>query len=285
MEAVVEIHGYNGGKMTIAGPNEGAEGVHLASGVEGLMDPEVSFVKQSPGNRPGAKSISHRILERTLIFRVTILNNEKDEWSERDYQWRRLWAYDEDTEIRVTTPVYGTRVLKAHLEEIEVDTEFDPHVNGATDVTMTVVADDPFWYAPDIVLDTVYNSKTGWEAITSRANRTPNKVYPIIELPGGTQWQIPSWYGGTAETIISPVINMPSQESGEGFLVNFDPGSRQLISTKGTLAWGRMNGIRFQGYIPPGKTNLTLRFKSSSSVSKGPRVILKQPFNRPWGWA
>src|SRR5699024_12612188 len=94
METVIEVVGSNGDRVTLAGENAGMEGIWLAEGVEGLMDPEVDIITKSSGSRPGSRLVSHRIVERTIVFNVTIENYVNDSWADRDDCWVCMWGYD-----------------------------------------------------------------------------------------------------------------------------------------------------------------------------------------------
>lgn len=277
METVIEVVGSNGDKVTLAGENAGMEGIWLAEGVEGLMDPEVDIITKSSGSRPGSRLVSHRIVERTIVFKVTIENDEDDSWADRDDRWRGLWGYDTPTEIRVTTTQWGTRILTAFLNEIEVDTEYDPFVNGSTDVTMTVTAYDPFWYADAKVMELpmttsgVYTFK-----FDEPINPTPNPVFPEYVLEGAGTYKIPD--GDTG-------IKLPlTLEQGEAVVVNTDPGTRQVVEASGVPVWARMNGVRWRHPIPA-KSPITELAVDTTNVVENTRamIIIRQPFNRPWG--
>ena len=75
MKTVVELEGVNGELFTIAGDDAGDKGVYLATGVTGLFDPPVKASYEEPGNYPGARYLSHRILRRDLVFAVHILED------------------------------------------------------------------------------------------------------------------------------------------------------------------------------------------------------------------
>ena len=277
METVIEVVGSNGDKVTLAGENAGMEGIWLAEGVEGLMDPEVDIITKSSGSRPGSRLVSHRIVERTIVFKVTIENDEDDSWADRDDRWRGLWGYDTPTEIRVTTTQWGTRILTAYLNEIEVDTEYDPFVNGSTDVTMTVTAYDPFWYADAKVMELpmttsgVYTFK-----FDEPINPTPNPVFPEYVLEGTGTYKIPD--GDTG-------VKLPlTLEEGEAVVVNTDPGTRQIVEASGVPVWARMNGVRWRHPIPA-KSPVKELVVETTEVRENTRamIIIRQPYNRPWG--
>lgn len=276
MDAVIEVVGCNGDSVVLAGPDTGKDGMWLATEVEGLMDPEAEIVKKEAGNRAGSRFISHRILERTLIFNVSIENGvgEGNSWRERDSRWRALWAYDRDSQIKVTTE-YGTRTLTCRLTEIEVDTYFDPATNEATDVTMTVTAYDPFWYGDEFVADAEVAVGATYEFMISDANPTSNPVFPQLVLEGGAIWEVQDG---------ERFVKLPELSEGEDVLVNTDPSSRQLTSATETMVWGRMNGVRFREYIAPrtGATTLALKLVSAPDT-RSAQLRLKRPFDRPWG--
>lgn len=269
MEAVLEIVGVNGDSVVLTGPETGRDGFWLASELEGFLDPESEAVTKSFGNRPGSRFVSSRIVARTIVFNVTVAND--GEWEERDARWRRLWSYNDYSELRITTSG-GTRSLHARLEEIEVDTTYDPHVNEVTDLTMTVVADDPFWYAPDYTI-----SFAGSQTLEiPTLNPTSNPVFPVWVLEGGAQWTIPSsWPPG--ET-----ITLPELLDGEDVVVNTDPGKRQLVSDTGTPVWQRMNGVRFQHPIPAYSGSASVPVAVSVEGKQG-QLRIPRPYSRPWG--
>ena len=164
MQTVVELEGVNGEWFTIAGDSAGDRGVYLATGVSGLFDPPVKSSYEEPGNYPGARYLSHRVLRRDLIFAVHILEDGNDSWLSRDSEWRKAWAFDRDCKLYVTTDTSGTRYLKVRLfESPDVDTETDPNGRTLTTVKMITVAGDPFWYQDDVVYTAVTKKDTSFD--------------------------------------------------------------------------------------------------------------------------
>lgn len=281
METVVTVIGVNGDRVVLSGEDVGADGIWLASKLDGFYDPEIKTVTKRRANRPGTKFISHRILERTIIFKVTIDNGEGPgkTWEELDARWRKLWAYDRYSTIQVTT-INGSRQLKARLEEIEVDMDYDPHTNGATDVMMTVVADDPFWYAEELIIDLVVNG-TATLSIPS-ANPTGNPIFPVWVLEAPGTWEIPDY-----DTSVTPhdpkMVPLPTLNIGEHTEVNTDPAERQLISQNKTPIWARMNGVRFRNPIQPYTEKINYTINVTATGPRKAQLRLPRPFNRPWG--
>lgn len=278
METVIEITGVNGDLVVLSGDNVGVDGMWLASELEGFYDPEVQVNSRAVSNRPGARYISHRVLERTVIFKVTISNDEGpgNTWRERDARWRRLWAYDRYTSIRVVTDE-GERTLKARLEEIEVDTHIDPHVQSATDVVMTVVADDPWWYAPEELYSVVVNKTATIPVLL--ANPTANVIHPVWVLEAPGKWTIPDWSPEDQDKDMP----LPHVGAGAHLVVDTDPAARQLVSAANDPVWARMNGVRFRGEIPGYTRRIDFKISVDADSPKTVQLRLKRPFDRPWG--
>lgn len=278
METVVEIVGVNGDVVVLAGENVGVDGMWLASDLEGFYDPQIKVNARAVSNRPGIEYLSHRVLERTLLFKVTIANDEGPgrTWRERDTRWRRLWAHDRYATIRVVTDE-GERTLKVRLEEIEVDTEYDPHKNSATDVTMTVVADDPFWYAPEEKFDVLVNGTATISVL--RSNPTENVIFPVWVLEAPGTWTIPDWGPDHPEK----VVTLPEVRPGSHLVVDTDPAARQLVASDQDPVWPRMNGVRFRGEVPGYTNRIDFKISVDSGSPRSAQLRLKRPFNRPWG--
>lgn len=150
----VELEGVNGERFILAGPDSGDQGIYLATGVTGLYDPPVKVVYEEPGNYPGARYLSSRILRRDIVFAVWILNDKSNSWLSRDSLWRKAWAFDQDCTLYVTTEESGTRALKLRLgESPEISLETDPTLSSQPMnlAKMTCISGDPFWYQDDVV--------------------------------------------------------------------------------------------------------------------------------------
>ena len=208
VDTVIEIEGCNGEWATIAGPHAGDKGIWLATELSGLYDPPVKVVDEVPGNWPGARYLNHRVQKRDVVFGVEILHEECDTWTSRESQWRKMWAFDKDTVMHVTTSESGTRRLKLRLAESpEVDMRTDPRLKTINRTQMVCFAYDPFWWADDDVYlgtcktDTTFDpnalqlpwpwpkNKLPTETITIKVpvvNPTDQAIYPKWSCPGST---------------------------------------------------------------------------------------------------
>ena len=268
----------SGPALTIEGSGAGRDNIWLATDVEGLVDPSAEAYTKSPGGRPGTRLVSTRFTERTLVFKVTITASG-DQWEDADALWRSYWDYDWYTEIEVITSK-AQRSLRVRLEEIEVDTKYDPHTNGATDVFMTVVADDPFWYASD---PSALRSKLSVSdkdlSITTKDFGTGKRFYTFPYLTF-----IPSSsVSGKSITMVVDgsrrTLPLPDMKANNLYQINTDPGSRQVYSATDSTAWNRMNGVRYGTIIPKDFVSL----KISHDVPGSSTITADIPFLRPWG--
>ena len=285
MESVVEIQKLDenfrpvGHRLQIAGPEAGAEGVWLATEVEGMLDPVSEAVSKPLGNRPGSRLVSTRVVERTLVFRVTIEGTGL-EWASRDAAWKSLWDYNEYTGIFVTTEYSGCRFLKARLAEIEVDTTYDPHLNGATDVLMTVVADDPFWYPYNSMDSTrlrAEGSGKGIKLVFDLNNLVYSGqkaiTYPVLNFTNVSgSPKVTLRADGYKQTLKLPVVLK------ESFVLSTDPMSRQLQPDK---VWRYANGVRYTTNIPRDFKNLEITVENADVGNV--EAVIEPPFYRAWG--
>jgi hypothetical protein len=209
-DTVVQVESWNGDWFTLSGPDAGDEGYVLATGVVGLYDPPVKAVYEEPGNWPGARYLSHRILRRDITFGVWILDDDDENWLSKDSRWRKAWAYDKDNKIHITTPDSGLRTLSCRLlNAMDIDMTTDPSGYSVNLAKMTVVAADPFWYGDDqvfsatTVTDTTFDpNPLPWPwpqedlpnedlsitigAVDGGVNPTDQPIYPKWTVPGST---------------------------------------------------------------------------------------------------
>jgi hypothetical protein len=217
----VWLEGVNGEIIHLVGDDEGAEGIWLATDVKGLYEPPVKVVYEEPGNYPGARYLSHRILRRDITFKVHILNDRSNVWMSRDSAWRKAWAFDQDCKIFIETPESGTRWLNCRLgESIDVSLYTDPNGQTVNEALMVVIAGDPFWYQDDVVYSFVTTDDTTfdptplpwpWPQEEIPTETITLTVEPDSDNPGGLnptdqpvwlKWQVP----GSTEAPSDPYI-------------------------------------------------------------------------------
>jgi hypothetical protein len=161
MDTVVELLDVNGEWWNLT---DGDRGVWLGTDPKGLYDPPVKVVYEEPGNHPGARYMSHRVLRRDIVFGVEILNDAEGgetSWLSRDSEWRKAWAFDRDCKLYVTTQDSGTRYLSLRLgESPEIEMYHDPKLGRVNRAGMVCISGDPFWYEDDVVYSAVTRTDT-----------------------------------------------------------------------------------------------------------------------------
>lgn len=229
-DTVVELQGVNGEWFNLT---TGDRGIFLGTGVKGLYDPPVKVVYEEPGNYPGARYLSHRILRRDIVFGVEIFNDAKDgpdSWLSRDSEWRKAWAFDRDCYLYITTPESGTRYLKLRLgEQMDISLHTDPRGNQVNRAVVVAIAGDPFWYQDDIVYEVETKTDTRFAPSTPKAQRpkeeltltvhpsdgrgglnpTDQYIFPVWTVPGSTE-PIP---GFDMELLNDPYADIPWEDA------------------------------------------------------------------------
>lgn len=259
----------------IAGENAGDKHVHLATELTGLADPVVEANTKSPGGRPGQRLLSTRFAQRSIVFRVTILGDPENIY-ERESAWRSVWSYTGYTEMEYTVDGH-TRVIRLRLEDYELDMTFDPAVQGAVDVVMSVVADDPFWYdEKDLVFEQV--PKGGLER---KAVGDHGPVFPALKFKttpenrGGLTLKVTAMQGSLGRSWTYPT---PDLEDGAEYTVDFDPGARQWQSEKDPNVWNRMNGVRYEFEGTEEADAISVWVSDPAGVT----ACIAVPYLRPW---
>ncbi|MGW1740039.1 phage tail protein [Nocardia sp. NPDC001965] len=309
METAVWLEGVNGEVFTLAGPDEGDRGVYLAPDMEGLYDPPIKVVYEEPGNWPGARYLSHRILRRDITFHVEILNDKSDSWLSRDSQWKKAWAPDRDCKLYVETEESGVRYLKLRLaEQMDISLEYDPNGNSVNLCGVTAIAGDPFWYGENEIhtavtqtdttgVTNIFHPTTGAPTINPAAetleievdyrngyvNPTDQYVFPKWVLPAPARWVIPDYDFEDAELANRRVV-MPTLVTGEDSYVDTDPRVEQVIAENDAPVWARMNAVRFRHPFPPYTESKTFEI-SVVGCAAGQMIALEipRPWSRPWG--
>ncbi|ANA86964.1 minor tail protein [Gordonia phage Strosahl] len=201
LDTVVELEGVNGERFNLT---TGDRGIYLDTDPSGLYDPPVKVVYEEPGNFPGARYLSHRILRRDVVFGVIILNDGDfgpSSWLSRDSEWRKAWAFDRDCKLYITTPNSGTRYLKLRLgEQMDISLITDPRGNTLNTAIVSAIAGDPFWYEDDVHYSVETTTDTSFTPSTPVAQRPKETLYLDVDPIDGRgglnptdQYIFPTW--------------------------------------------------------------------------------------------
>lgn len=189
MDPIIEVEGHDGSWFRIHGEGSGAEGVYLATNVDSsFIDPQVKTLRSSHAFQEGATYTGKRYLQRDLVFGVVVTSD--GDWEDLDSAWMNAWDYEKVTKIWFDTGE-TRRWLSVRLSEqpkMNLDT-YSPHREQVSEVTMTVTADDPWWYEEDYtrVFTCTEDTTDGHFQMGTieAANPCPIPVYPkwLIQAP------------------------------------------------------------------------------------------------------
>lgn len=319
-DTVVELEGVNGEWATLAGPEAGDRGIWLSNnGLKGIYDAKVHVVYEEPGNYPGSRFLSSRIMRRDIVFGAEIMNDDyyggENSWLSRDSFWRQMWSYDKDSFLYITTPESGTRCLKIRLGDdgIDVNTDTDPKLNTSNLAKMSCISGDPFWYEDDVVYPLVTKKDTRFTP-SSTATKNPTETLTFVVDPadgkGGVnptdqmiwlKWTVPASQlpaadaGSLAQSPYTQFtvpdysfdngpdagrrIKTPGLINGEDCVIDTDPRVEQFTAANGSPVWSRTGGVRFVYPVPPWTKNDTFKV-DVSGCAPGQMVTLRLP--RPW---
>lgn len=253
------------------------------------MDSPVDAFTKTPGGRPGARLVSTRFTERTLVFRVTVMEDPEAglTWEQADALWRSYWDYDRYTGIQVVTEG-ADRTLFARLAEIEVDTVYDPHVGQVADVLMTVVADDPFWYPSEKskLYNATHTFRKPLELVEGDIPEFSKRfsAFPTLIVDASTGPVADGRLEITADGEQVASLPLVDMKQGPTYWFRTDPAARQVIAAVQAdhNAWARMNGVRFNPNIPRDFKTLKIEYVGDTWDNKY-WVWMDIPFLRPWG--
>lgn len=294
-QAVIEIISYDGAReFRIAGPGQGDRKVWLATDAEGIYDAPVTTLWKSSAFQVGGTYKGKRYNQREVTFGVEILGDTAAEWQYNDSEWRRAWSYDEDSIMRVTTPLSGTRELRLRMSENPmIKSKKDPRILRHTQVPMACTAGQPMWTQPDDV--TEWNLDAGQTSGADGvwvANPTDQVMLHKWQVDAPGTWLLPdfSWVGPEGDRApggewADRMVPLPSLLAGQDATVDLDRMEEMITAADDTNLWGRMDGKFFMHPIPPYTQPFFLPVSVSGATSENKGVSLIQPrrWSRPWG--
>jgi hypothetical protein len=293
--ATVELEGVNGNWFTLSGPGMGEQGAYLGTEVDGFYDAPVKTIHNSHAFQTGSTYGGKRNLQRDLVFGIWITDDNGESWESNDSEWRKAWSYDRDAKLWITTET-SRRYLKVKLaEQPQVQMEHDPRLIGSQKVVMTCVANDPWWYEPDVTATWIAPTDTqGGSTVTGTVSVSNPTDVPIwlkwvIQAPGKPT--LPDFSFGDdryerATIDAARQVVMPTLQAGEHILVDTDEEAinGQVNSSTDTAVYMRMNGVTFCYPVPPYTPATALPVAMSKApAGVGIQVRQPRPWSRPWG--
>lgn len=285
MKTVVELEGVNGDIVHLAGPRAGEEGMFMAPGFKGYLDPPFKVFWDEQMDTHGEIYTGSRYESRELTLVVYVLGDEGagNWWETRDKRYRRLFRPDREAKLHIST-TDGMRTLRIRpVANHKISTKTDPRGQSLNEVTTHVKAGDPFWYAPDYV--DVQTPGAGDHSLTFTVeNRTDQVVWPVWVVPEKSTTTLPDYKFENGQVVDDRHVVLPELFEGESTVVQTNPGKRPLTSANGAPVLARWNGRRMLNHLPPylPPTDVTVSIKGSQ-VDSEIMLRIPKPYTMPWG--
>jgi hypothetical protein len=265
----IDIEDKFGEKVRLSGPGMYEQGYFMSPNSQGLLD-------DAP-----VKTIWHKTMfgmsysgmeweRREAVFTVNIgygndalvdPDRDPDEWHMLYDDWRRKFAFDQDTKVIYGAPD-GERVLFARM--IERPKPFSTHSFEGKDpklwsfgsVVMTLASEFPFYVGPSEKYTWEFEGAgTVWTRLP-HYNSSDVPIWPTYEGTEGARYHIPdySWgneyYGrGLADT--DKIVPTPLLRTGETCDIHTRPDEETYQSANDAPIGLRSNGKDFEYPIPP----------------------------------
>ena len=269
--AVIEVEGVDGSVWRVHGRGSGVEGVHLGEKPDGIYDAPVRTLWQQGAFQEGASPNGTRWDARDVVFTALIQSTPARSWQEVDSAWRRAWAYDRDSVLRVTTES-GTRELRLRMfESPKFTPDHDPRVDEFGELVMTCRAGDPFWHEQPV--KTVLTSPGPVTVV----NPTDKEMWLRWVKSAGIRPTVPDFdFSGGRRT-----VTLPSSFTSREILIDTHPLREQIVSPGWANAWEAMGGVQFLHPVPPHTppTEVPVSWTGSGSLM----LVQDRRWSRPWG--
>lgn len=295
----ITLTGVDGSSWVLAGPgspDDGEAGVSLRPGPKRLIDaPAKTFWVQGAANMTYQGKQFQR---RDPTFTVNIIGDTPREWRNFDSEFRMaLGMYDDQFQITVETED-STRHLDLRLLQDPTPWESgpwesgrDPHLLKASTLMIAAAAEQPFWYADDLVF--TWSTPTGSGTVSfPYENRGDVIVWPKyfvnapfseLDLPDHS-WGQEMEYQRPAGADATRTVKIVDVRTGEDLDVDSDPDEEYLVAANGAPVWARQDGNALIYPIapktPPTPCSITL---TGASANAGVTVTIPRRYSRPIG--
>ena len=312
--AIIEVLGVDGSEWAVSGYGDGAQGVILDQGAQGLQEAPRKGVWTQTAFQHGSTYTGHSVEPLDLVLGFQIWGDDHD-WAQVSSDFRNAFDYEREATIRVTSES-GRRTLKVRLLEApKRDQNKDPRMLQYSLEVYTLRAAWPFWegdtvtqggaitlrpkgdLAADYPVGTVERTNLDrmftlnpeaqyWEVASVKAfNPTDVPIYPVWALTDQATWCVPDKsFTDSSETdrsIITPTLGV-----GEGLSIDTYPLREPYVAANGSNIAGRFGGVLFLNPIPP-RTKETIIALSvvtrQNTVKPEWAMRMVQYWNGPWG--
>lgn len=131
---------------------DGSNGVQLGQGgLLGLRHPPVKVYTTDSSFVDGQRLTGHKLAPRPIELPLDIHAHTESDWFVRDRGILRTFRVDRPGKLTVVDPLGGRRTITARLDDTDDDgLDIDPSVDMASTVTVSLIADDPWYYGQPI---------------------------------------------------------------------------------------------------------------------------------------
>lgn len=305
-EALIQIEGYNGDWVTVAGPGMGAEGVFLASEEDGLefdelFEPPLKQLWQATTFQVGESygGLRQPKIVFDLPFHVTETSDYP--WSYNNSRFRKLFHPKKQSKIWIQVEE-SRRHLKIQLgDRVKVKTTGEPNRQQYSLDTVPCVGAYPRWFEPDwcsTYITTTDTTGGGVELGEIPAwNPTPDDIYLkyMAQAEQGIRWTLADLSFGSdledrAVQDADRVVVCPALIAGEQLRIDTDPQAKggQFVSSLDTAVYLRANGVEFLYPFPAytgteGDPFMLPVAVTGAPIGAGVQVRCPRPWLRPWG--
>lgn len=126
---------------------DGSRGVQLATGsLLGLRNPSAEIFTRQSSFVDGQAVTGWKLKPRDLELPLDVHGDTEEQWFVRDRALQSAFRIDRPGRLIVTDPLGGTRYITARLDPDDPGLPEDPAASFATSFTISLVADDPWYY-------------------------------------------------------------------------------------------------------------------------------------------
>lgn len=280
-------------KLDLCGPSMGNQGICWLTGYSGLMHAPRTPVRESWSYQEGSTpSDFPRVDERILDFRLGTKGDTPGLWERIDSLLWDVLKFKEDATLRVFSDMSGYRDLKIRLDRKPNDQMLlDPSVTQHMVWSVTAVACDPWWYAPEIESTFIKASGVNGEGFITLQNPADQECWvqfasneltapTTVTLPDGIA-KYPSGHPKVGQQVTH---TLPSLGVGKSFLVDTHPLEETLQVMDDSQEWAKMRSEDFLFSIPPHTppTQVPIKIVGGTATTEV-TAFMKQRFDRPWG--
>jgi hypothetical protein len=250
------LTGANGDSIDLSDMEDGI--VLYDADVTGLGMPKYETYRSTGPALAGAKYRGTRVMERPIALSILVNNDEDtDGFMVTD---RRLWDLIGDptqpVTWRVGTPDGSYRELRMRYADSDDSFSRDPLYDGWVLYQVEFIADDPYWYGPDIELTFISSPPQNFFVSSGSTSNlfyisqalTTSDVY--VDNPGDVDAHV-IWEAIGPLSNLDFVLTAPDMTDGSLGLPDVLTGSTLVVDTDPRVATAWLDGVDITEQVDP----------------------------------